>query len=157
MHISIREFSLIALPSATENVELTQKCSIEHLRMGTAILKCGKETEEIGKQKWVQIQRSTEGTKKRSPDGLTVARATIPARLILPEPVYELPGGLLIQTYAFNYFVSGFLDKLPANTLNRFIEWNSIRAYVWKWKNFEWLRWWFVHSAGCTVIMKYSF
>ena len=38
-----------------ENVELKQECFPKHLRMGTARVKEGKETEEEGKQERVQI------------------------------------------------------------------------------------------------------
>ena len=40
-----------------------RKCFPKHLRMGTAIMKGDKETEEEGKQKRVKMERSTEGTK----------------------------------------------------------------------------------------------
>ena len=43
------------------------ECSPEHLHMGTARLKYHDETEEEGKKKRTNVERSTADTKKRSP------------------------------------------------------------------------------------------
>ena len=75
---------------AIEDVELMHKCSPEHLCMGTAKLKCGKETEEEDNQKIIKM-RSTSNTKKISPNGLTIARASRSPESLLHEAVDELP------------------------------------------------------------------
>ena len=54
---------------AVANVEQTGECSPEHLNMGTARMKLDKETDEEGKKRRVNMERSTAGTKKKSVDG----------------------------------------------------------------------------------------
>ena len=56
---------------ATGNRELMHECSTKHSRMGTAIMKYDKETDEEGKKRGVSMERRKAGTKKRSPDGLS--------------------------------------------------------------------------------------
>ena len=59
-----------------EIVELMHEYSPEHLRMETAGLKQDKETGKKGKQKeWILTEVVC---MKKSPYGLTIARATIP-------------------------------------------------------------------------------
>ena len=50
--------------------ELMRQCFPEHSRMGTARTKQDKETDEDGKKRGVSMERSKEGTNKRSPEGL---------------------------------------------------------------------------------------
>ena len=57
---------------ARENVELLHERSPEHLRMGTARLKSDKKKIEEDGKKRLNMERSTAGTKIRSPDCLTV-------------------------------------------------------------------------------------
>ena len=56
---------------AIEIVKLMHECCPEYLRMVTARLEQEKETEEEGKQKTLNTESNTGGTKKSSPDGLT--------------------------------------------------------------------------------------
>ena len=58
---------------ATVNVVLMQECSSEHCALG-------KRQEDM-----VNMDINTAGTKKRSPHGLTVARALCPPLSLLPE------------------------------------------------------------------------
>ena len=51
---------------AIENGELMRECSPEHLRMGTARLKYHNETEEEGKKRKINVERSTADMKKKS-------------------------------------------------------------------------------------------
>ena len=71
---------------AIENMELMRECSPEHLSMGTARLKCDKETEEEGKQKKSKNGKKYSCHEKKSPDSSTVARG------------YRPPGSLLHET-----------------------------------------------------------
>ena len=52
---------------AIGNIEVMHECTPEHLRMGKASLKWGKETKEEGKHKRVILERSTAGKKKKVP------------------------------------------------------------------------------------------
>ena len=51
---------------AIENGELMRECSPEHFRMGTARLKYHNETEEEGKKRKMNVERSTADMKKSS-------------------------------------------------------------------------------------------
>ena len=55
---------------AIEHGELMQECFPKHSRMGTARTKYDKETDEVGKQRGVSMERSKAGMNKRSPDSL---------------------------------------------------------------------------------------
>ena len=52
-------------------VELMHECFHKHSRMGTARLKQDNETDEYGQKRGVSMEKSTAGTNKRSPDGLS--------------------------------------------------------------------------------------
>ena len=51
--------------------ELMHECFSKHLRMGTARTKYDKETDEDTQKRGVSMEKSTAGTNKRSPDGLS--------------------------------------------------------------------------------------
>ena len=69
------------------NEELIHECFPEHSRIGTAS-KYDTDTEEQGKKRRVNLERSRATTKKINLGGLTVARAyTIPAMSLLTEVV----------------------------------------------------------------------
>ena len=53
----------VPLGMAIGNVELLHECFSKHSRMGTAIMKWDKETEE-GKERGMSMERSKAGTKK---------------------------------------------------------------------------------------------
>ena len=53
------------------NEELMHECSPKHLRMGTARMKQDNETDEDTQKRGVSMEKSTGGTNKRSPDGLS--------------------------------------------------------------------------------------
>ena len=57
---------------AIGNEELMHEFFFKHSRMGTARMKQDKETDEYGKKRGVSMERSKEGTKERSPDGLSL-------------------------------------------------------------------------------------
>ena len=48
------------------------ECFPKHSRMGTGRMKYDKETDEECKKRGVSMERSKAGTKKRSPDGLSL-------------------------------------------------------------------------------------
>ena len=50
---------------AIGNEELTHQCFPKHLRMGTAGMKLNIETEEEGKKRRVNMEKSTAGRKKK--------------------------------------------------------------------------------------------
>ena len=50
---------------------LMHECFPKHLRMGTARTKYNKETDEDTQKRGVSMGKSTAGTNKRSPDGLS--------------------------------------------------------------------------------------
>ena len=56
---------------ALGNGELMQECFPKHSRMGTARMKHDNETDEDGQKRGVSMEKSTAGTNKRSPDGLS--------------------------------------------------------------------------------------
>ena len=51
--------------------ELMHKCFPKHLRMGTARMKKDNETDEDTQKRGVSMEKSTAGTNKISPDGLS--------------------------------------------------------------------------------------
>ena len=57
---------------AIGNGELMHEWFPKYSRMGTATMKQDKETDEEGKKRGVSIERSKAGTKKGSPDGLSL-------------------------------------------------------------------------------------
>ena len=56
---------------AIGNGELMHECFPKHSRMGTARRIYDNETDEDGQKRGVSMKKSTAGTNKRSPDGLT--------------------------------------------------------------------------------------
>ena len=86
---------------AIGNVELMQECFPKHFRMGTTNMKQDKETEGEGKKRRVLIEISAVGTKKRNPDGLTVARANHPSLRACYSPKQWMKY-LINQTYTDN-------------------------------------------------------
>ena len=56
---------------AIGNGKLMQECFLKHSRMGTARMKSDKETDEEGKNRGVNIERSNAGTKKISRQSIT--------------------------------------------------------------------------------------
>ena len=51
--------------------ELMHECFPKHLRLGTARTKYDNETDEDTQKRGVSMEKSTAGTNKRSPDGLS--------------------------------------------------------------------------------------
>ena len=70
------------------------KCPPEHLRMGLTKLTQDEKTEEQGKRKRGKMKGRGRGHSKKSPDGLTIARAYSPTGSLLPETMDELPNEL---------------------------------------------------------------
>ena len=66
---------------AIGNGELMQKCFSKHSRVRTARMKYDKETDEEGKKKGVSVERHKAGTKEKSSDGPTIARAYRPCEV----------------------------------------------------------------------------
>ena len=56
---------------AIGNGELVHECFPKHSSMGTARMKKNNETDEDGQKRGVRMEKSTAGTNKRSPDGLS--------------------------------------------------------------------------------------
>ena len=57
---------------AVGNGELMHECFPKHSFMGTARMKQDKETDEDGKKRGVNMEKSKAGKKKLSPDGLSL-------------------------------------------------------------------------------------
>ena len=53
-------------------MELMHECFPKHSSIGTARMTYDKETDEEGNKRGVSMERSKEGTKKISPDGLSL-------------------------------------------------------------------------------------
>ena len=60
---------------AIGNWKLMHECFPEHSHMGTARMKHYKETDEEGKNRGLSLERSKVGTKKRSPNDLTLRQS----------------------------------------------------------------------------------
>ena len=56
---------------AIGNWELMHECFPKHSHMGTARMKLDNETDEDGQKRGVSMEKSTAGTNKRIPDGLS--------------------------------------------------------------------------------------
>ena len=56
---------------AIGNGELMQECFPKHSRMGKARMKYDNEIDEDAQKRGVSMEKSTAGTNKRSPDGLS--------------------------------------------------------------------------------------
>ena len=56
---------------AIGDAELVHECFPKHSRMGTARMKEDNETDEDTQKRGVSMEKSTEGTNERNPDGLS--------------------------------------------------------------------------------------
>ena len=61
----------IPFSMAIGNGELMHECFPKHSRMGTARMIYANETDEDGQKRGVSMEKSTAGTNKISPDGLS--------------------------------------------------------------------------------------
>ena len=59
--------------------------------MGTARMKSDIDTEEVGKKRRVNLEKSRMGRKQDVPMAYLYLRPTIPSGLLLPQVVAELP------------------------------------------------------------------
>ena len=89
--------------------ELMQECSPEHLHMGTARLKQGKEIGKEGKKRGMNVERSTVGTKKsrrpNCPKLLNLVQSRQPLTIVRQEVQHYNTTTITKTTFVVDYLI----------------------------------------------------